>query len=156
MVKEGSFFGDHGGYLTALKWAIESAKLQCGTYAVSAESSLLITVSLSVVDIPVVLGERPAYGIRYGDYYQCAESDDSAWFVFSRSKMDAYVQASTVEARTEAWADLEPLRPVEIYKAPQVWASNHQTATDSEEILATCLDTDRIAVQQMLVELHGA
>lgn len=152
--KGGGFVNDTGGYLTALDGAIASAKVQCEAYGVTEQSSLVVSVKLSIVDTPHILCERPEHGIRYGQYYLPAESDDSAWFLFSAVGMQAYEAAQTNDQRHAAWSDLHRLGPVEIHALDNVWSSTGEAGESTQTLLNEFIHAERNAIQVMLAESY--
>lgn len=152
VIKEGGAFVDLGGYLTAVSEAVDSAKFQCETYGITGQSSLIASVSLSIVDTPRVLCERPEYGFTLGHYFVKAESEDSAWFIYSPVEMQAYECASSCEEQHAAWASLNRLGPVEIHSLGTVWSSHGADLPASQKVLDEFIHAERNAVQVLIAE----
>ncbi|RMM39346.1 hypothetical protein ALQ79_200445 [Pseudomonas amygdali pv. lachrymans] len=119
----GASYVDRGGYLTSLYSAIESAKHECEVYEVSAHSSLIVRVVLSIIDIPVVACPTPLNAFSAGNYFQKAESEVGAWYHFADEDMRALAEAKSSSERDTAWQALKRLTSVEVEVPDGLWSS---------------------------------
>lgn len=119
----GASYVDCGGYLSSLYSAIESAKHECEVYDVSADSSLIVSVALSIVDIPVVACPSPLNAFPAGSYFQKAESEEGAWFHFADSDMRAVTESKSSIERDTARLALKRLSSVEVEVPVGLWSS---------------------------------
>lgn len=123
VLKTGASYVDCGGYLSSLYSAIESAKQECEAYEVSADSTLIVRVALSILDIPVVAFQTPLNTFPAGNYFLKAESDDGAWFHFAESDMREVTESKSSTGRDTAWQALKRLTSVEVEVPEDLWSS---------------------------------
>lgn len=122
-LKTGASYVDCSGYLSSLYSAIESAKQECEAYEVTAHSSLIVRVVLSILDIPVIACPTPLNALPVGNYFQKAESEEGAWFHFAESDMRAVAESKSTTEHDIAWHALRRLTPVEVEVPEGLWSS---------------------------------
>ncbi|MBM5458805.1 hypothetical protein H8F21_14650 [Pseudomonas sp. P66] len=139
VVREGGTYVDHRGYLTALSSAIASAERECDVYGVTKQSSMTISVQLTITEMPVVLRETPAYGRGTGNYYSKAESVDGEWYIYSEAEMDALMSARTADDKHAAWQNISRLTALTVLERDNAWSSTCGLGdVSTSELADTC------------------
>lgn len=124
LLKRGGTYGDHGGYLTALPIAIAYAEEACEVFGVSKTSTLVISISLEIVDRPMLRVDPAPYGMKGKTYYVEPGSQDGHWFFADESAMKAYAEAATGETRQSAFEQMRKLKPTPVLMNKSVWSSD--------------------------------
>ena len=124
LLKRGGTYGDHGEYLTALPIAICYAEEACKVFGVSKTSTLVISISLEIVDRPMLRVDPAPYGMKGKTYYVEPGSQDGHWFFADESAMKAYAEAATGETRQSAFEQMRKLKPTPVLMKKSVWSSD--------------------------------
>lgn len=153
VLETGASYVDCGDYLSSLYSAIESTKHECEVYEVSADSSLIVRVAVSILNIPVVACPTPLDAFPVGSYFQKAESEEGAWFHFAEADMRAVAESKSSIERDTAWQALRRLASVEVEVPEGLWTSRSGASCLSDtHLVDQYVHQQRNAVQALIAE----
>ncbi|WP_311061588.1 hypothetical protein [Pseudomonas aeruginosa] len=119
-------YSDYWGFLKSLSRAIQGAQEACQRLSVTRQSSLRISVSVEVFDVPAIVADRDASALQDGRRrcFYMLERPDLKWAHFDQEKLQAWSSAKSMEERYKLHNAIAWLRPVLVAAAPSIWSSD--------------------------------
>lgn len=118
MLVQGSTFSDFYGYLTSVDNAVEEAKGRCRALSITMESSLVLTIVLTITEKAVIRPETPV--IEYGRTKHTRVKD--GWMRYVPDQVEAWLQERDWEKRYEIGKPLMLQPDNEVFKKV-IWSS---------------------------------